>query len=120
MHSAHYFETQLERAKKHFEKDPQFPFHQTICDFFLRCIDLPSAMAQELFDFFNEDHHKLIQLIDLFTQTEAFGFEEAIFDKEDWQEITEQSNRFADEIELGRLESLYQFFLRHHLLNMQE
>ena len=120
MQTSHYFEAQISKAEKKHRQDPSFPLHQSIAESFVRTTNLPKNMAQELYDQFGTDKTKLIKLVDFFNEPEAQDIQDHPFTREEWQELAELSNRFADEIELERLQAIYQFFIAHHLLKHQQ
>lgn len=119
MHTSHYFESQIAKAEKKHHQDSSFPLEQHIAESFFRAVNLPQAMGLELYDQFFQDRNQLIRLVDFFNEPEVQQFSDLPFSREEWQDISDLTNRFADELDLERLQSLYQFFIAHHLLRYQ-
>lgn len=119
MHTAHYFESLINKAEKRQRQDPSFSVEQSIAESFIRVTNLPKAMALELYEQFFQEREKLIFLVDFFNEPEVQQFDQLPFSVEEWRDITDLTNRFADELDLERLESFCQFFISHHLLKHQ-
>lgn len=120
MQTSHYFESQIAKAEKKYREDSSFPLEQTIAESFLRATNLPKSMAGELFDDFSQNRDKLVSLVDFFNEPAAQNIDDLPFSREELFELSELANRFADELELEKLQDLYRFFMTHRLLKHQQ
>jgi hypothetical protein len=116
MQSSRVFELKIKQAEKFKRNNPDFDLPASLNDSFRRIINVPPAMADEIFASFSADYEKLFVLIDLYNNDLDTGAA-SLLDADEWQLTVELTNRYAADIDLETLQTVMQFFLDINVLN---
>ncbi len=115
MRVSSYFATKIKQAEKQERQNSDFNKDQSLSETFVRVLAMPEVLGQELYDRFGPEQEKLLVVLDFF-HNDINQEEGQALDDEEWREVMELVNSFAQHIELEELQQMMQFFMDRHII----